>query len=309
MSPTHLYFSTVQALPDGSAVVGGHLSVEGSSPTATLLLHLADGKWRLAAKIPDVVNAMTLGNRSGEETLLGILGRSGFFAEASVSERRLVEEDSIPLRGYGYMEDVAFFGGNYYAGGADRQVFRRGANGWQRIDETIYKPSSALVPVPTDFILALDAGPVSLCAAGGSGFAARFERELWSQWEVPTNIDLNDVFHSSEGRVFICGGGGLLASIHSDGSWQQYSPGEFPDFIFWKMAEFQGRIYIAAGGAVFRIEDGELAKIDLPFSPQAEIYAISAAGGSLWATGDAFVYQLNDQGKWKRHECPANQET
>src|SRR3989442_368834 len=109
MSKTNLYFSTVQALPDDSVVIGGHLASEESSPTATLLIHFNGAKWKLLAKIPDVVNSLTLGRTVGNEQFVAVLGRDGFFAEVSATNGQLVTESSVPISVPGYLEDIAFW--------------------------------------------------------------------------------------------------------------------------------------------------------------------------------------------------------
>lgn len=300
MSRTSLYFSTVQALPDDSVVVGGHLVAEESSPTATLLLHLVGDKWRLVNKIPEAVNALTLGREIGGEHAIGVLGRNGLFSEAIVSTKQIYKQATIATPEPGYLEDVLFWRGAYYVGGAHRQIHRFDGHRWDRLDSNIYAPAD----VPKDFVLSLDTDG-QLYACGGSGFAARLEQGAWKILSAPTNVDLNAVFCASDGRVFFAGGGGLLLTLLPDETWYDIGRNMYPEAIFWDIEEFQGTVYLAAGMSVFRLVEDTLEPVQLPFAREVEIYRMSSSPRSLWLVGGEVVYQFTG-GQWLEHISPSN---
>jgi hypothetical protein len=302
MASTNLYFSTVQAMPDDSVVVGGHLTVEGSAPTATLVVHFDGQTWRLVAKIPEVVNGLTLGRIVANEPALGILSQTGFFAEASVIQKRLHTSARVPKDGHGFLEDVLYFNGAYYIGGAHRQVHRFDGRVWSRVDGSILSHSD----IPAAFILSLHASH-NMFACGGSGFAARWTGNAWLQLATPSNVDLNGVYCTSDGRVFFCGGRGLLLCLRPDGTWTDYSNHDFEHYIFWDIAEFDRQLYVAAGDGLFKLTGDELQRIELPFGHPVEIYAMSPSTKSLWLVGDEFIYQFTG-GEWTEHISPSNKQ-
>lgn len=300
MGTTDLYFSTVVALPDDSAVVGGHLVQEKASPTGTLLIHLTKGKWILVAKVPGVVNALTMGRRLGTEQMVGVLGRDGYFAEVSVVSKQVRTETTVPIQIPGYLEDVVFFQGVYFVCGAHRQVHQFDGRIWNRVDSDIYEPAD----VPKEFLLSMHAGQ-RLYASGAKGFAAKLDSASWTRFDSPTNVDLNAVLSSSDGSVLFAGGGGLLFRFLPDGSWHQIAMDLYPDAIFWSIDEFQGAIYLAAGNKVFRLVGEQLEPVDLPFSRQIEVYSLAASSNSLWLVGDECVYQYTGE-RWLEHVSPSN---
>jgi hypothetical protein len=302
MSKTNLYFSTVQALPDNSVVLGGHLVVEGSSPTATLVIHFVEDKWRLLAKVPDVVNALALGRRLGNEQVLAVLGREGFFAEVSVRSRELLTETRVPIEAPGYMEDVVFWREDYYVCGAHRQVHRFNGRIWDRVDRNIYRPAG----IPNEFMLSLHTADL-LYACGSRGFVASFDSRSWEHIASPTNVDLNTVFCAADGRVMLAGGGGLLFTILPDGTLDQIAEGLYPDAIFWDIEAFQGAIYLAAGKKIFKLEGELLEQIRLPFAREVEAYSLSSSSKSLWLVGDEYVYEFTG-GRWLEHQSPSNRQ-
>lgn len=301
MSKTAFYFSTVQALNDDSIIVGAHLVIEGSSPTATLLIHICEGKWRLVAKIPDVINAMTIGRKVRNDQTVAVLGREGFFAEASVIKKALITETTVPGKNSGYLEDVVFYQGSYYVCGAHRQVHMFDSRVWARADQNIYSPAN----IPNEFLLSMHVDHHRIYACGAGGFAAYFESNSWMKLPLPTNVDLNTVFCATDGRVLFAGGGGLLFSLQPSGGWYEIASGLYPDVIFWDIEEFQGAIYLAAGAKVFKLVGQELEPIHLPFIRQIEVYSLSSSSKSLWLVGDEYVYQFTGE-RWIEHQSPSN---
>jgi hypothetical protein len=301
---TNLYFTNVLALPGIQAVVAGHLVSEKDEPTATIVLHIAGGKWSLVGKIPDVVYSIALdsSNRHSEPGF-GVLGREGYFAvfKAGVAELR----DAI-VRGHpAYLEGLVCTEGIFFACGAQRQVVCRSGNGWSRVDQELYVPFDGS---PTGFLLGIAArSPNDLFVCGSEGFAASWNGRRWSRIEIPTNMDLNSVFCSSNGDTYFAGAGGSLFALRSGGRIDHLSDSMVSKNSFFDICEFNQDLYVAAGDQLVRLSDGHLELVLVPRSPNGDvawIYSVSAAE-SLWCVGDEYVREF-DGSRWLIHECPAN---
>jgi photosystem II stability/assembly factor-like uncharacterized protein len=300
---TALYFATVCALPNGDAIVSGHLVSEGHEPTATIVLRCGKRGWHLVAKFTDIVYAMTYGTTSspGASHAIGILGRDGRFAICDDEHIRSVE--TIGKRGYGYLEGSTWANGSFYACGADGQVFRRtnasvwtditsGVRGWPANSKGLYVLSVA----------ERRKGEIVVC--GSSGFAAIFDGSRWRVLDLDTNMDLHRVWLTQAGVGYFCGAGGTLLRMNDERAIVNLSALGATDETFHDICEYAGRLYIAAGRSLLTLEDDRIEEVGVPGPPDASVYRL-AAYDSLWCVGDETVRQLSGD-QWTIYESPTN---
>lgn len=131
------------------------------------------------------------------------------------------------------------FTGIYRA--ADGRLFAYGFKG--RVFASTGSDWSALPPLKGDVLCVRPASGPILYACGLGGLFARFDGAAWSRLEIGTNADLQSLLVWDDGRVLVCGLSGF-AGLWSDETWTRW---EVPEFDYYDLASFKGKIYVGAG--------------------------------------------------------------
>ncbi len=323
MSKTSLYFSTVISLPDDSALVGGHLVSEGSSPTGTLLVHYVKNKWRLIAKIPDVVNGLSFRSDFNGKVYVGVIGRNGYFCEIDLSNKNITLKHQLKSIDYGYFEDIVLFKDSYYVCGSRRQIHTFNGEKWSILDSDIFSgnysrsefvealhtsdPFHGYGSYGSEFILSLSASN-ALSACGSHGFFAIFDHEnnTWSQLDAPTNVDFKVVYGDDDGSILLGAGSGMMYSVSQDGIWKKFQDPSFNNTVIRDILRFKGIVYCAAGNKILLLDDDKLEEVELPFTESVEVSRLSSSQNVLWAVGGELILKF-DGNQWTSHISPTNQ--
>ncbi|MET0068543.1 MAG: hypothetical protein ABW096_00785 [Candidatus Thiodiazotropha sp.] len=293
-----LYFSNVAALPDNSAVICGHLVCEGSEPTATLVVHYKNGKWKLIAKVADVVNQIIYKGSIKEGNVVCVLGRNGYIAEYLVENRELISENIVPARGIGYLEAITYKNNAYYIAGSDHEIIKYADNSFYHYDDYL-----SPTPLHEKKYLSIACGEEIYCC-GTQGSVIVGDGVSWNSIESPTNIDLNVVFCTKNGHVYFASGGGLLWRYSNHDGWTEYECDD--NVIFWNVTEFHDELYLAAGTSIYKFNGSEIVKIQMPPDYDCEIYSMSSSLESIWLVGDEYLHQFDGE-KWTKHVSPTNE--
>lgn len=103
----------------------------------------------------------------------------------------------------------------------------------------------------------------NLFACGDSGLLVKFNGTQWNSIPIPTNKNLTGVLAVSETEVYVAGDKTLL-QMSNNTSWVDLSKS---DINFYKITQFQDRLYIMGGSAgVFRLDGDQIVNVKNTFS-------------------------------------------
>jgi hypothetical protein len=300
---TALYFTTVCAYPGNTAVMGGHLQLEGDDPSGTRLMLINNGSWGFVADVRDVVYSMLLRIPPGEsKRRLVVLGREGLVREFLPGGAGYTDTH-IPTD-YGYLEDLREIDRSLYACGAQGQVFHFASGSWQAVDGGLRKPFDG--ENVERMLLSIDGfSPDSIYVCGFEGEVWHWNGRKWSRVDSPTNMPLQCVLCAPDGRAYFCGAGGGLYALAQDGSWDELSNTRVSKSTFWDMAIFNGRIYIAGDDRLLYLERDVLKAVSAPKDGKPRVLAIDASDERIWCVGEDDVFSFDGK-NWARHICPEN---
>lgn len=135
----------------------------------------------------------------------------------------------------------------------------------------------------------------SLIAVGDKGLVLRLIDDEWQKVaSSPTNKRLVSAFQSQDGKVWICGWGGVLFQWDLKSSWKRIKTDK--DYVY-SVGQLKNDIYVCCSGGVWMLDNNELKRVRDNFHP-TRCYTdldrlIFMGGGKLihfngsdWAGGD-----------------------
>jgi len=193
------------------------------------------------------------------------------------------------------LRNIAIIGGEAYACGMDREVYRR-------IDQGQWKAMHAIKPTKSGFLgfEAIDGfTSKDIYAVGWEGEIWRFNGGKWFNCDSPVNLILTGVLCASGGSVYICGQEGLLLKGCKD-TWEVVSiEGVTQDF--WDVIEFKYKIYIATKSDVYELDNDKLTLVKVKSNSINSAGRFSVKDGVLWSIGEKDVFSF-DGTDWVRLE-------
>lgn len=299
---TAMYFTTVVALQSDFAVIGGHLYLEGGSPTVTRFMICKMDSWNHLYDLNDVVYAATRkptppGKPRGT---LCLLGRKGHFREA-VSGEPPQDHQVADVRSL-YLMGLRNIDGALYACGVQNQVYRQRGDEWHRMDTDVFAPFEGEVDRMLSSIDGFSCDDIY--AVGQGGAIWHWNGARWTRLDSPTVFNLLVVRCASDGHVYIGGGRGVILRGRRDAGFEVMSPPQ-PVGAIEDLEECHGRIYAAATSHLLAIEDGRIAIVDVPVSGERCFYALDSCDGALWCVGNKAVLRYDGAG-WQQFLCPDN---
>jgi hypothetical protein len=298
--PTALYFTTVVAVEDKTAILGGHLYSEGAEPSVTRIVICDGTNWGFFEDFDDVVYAMTKKPVPGGKDTLCILGREGHYQEVvsrqPPADARLDTTD-------GYLMDLRYIAGSLYACGVQNQVYRQKGKRWVRMDQGTFEPLEDEVTRTFESIDGFAENDIY--AVGDGGAIWHWDGKRWTELDSPTDYPFYCVLCASSGDAYIGGSNGLLFKGGRDKGWTDLSDAAVTDEVLEDMTEFHGRVYVTATEVLVSTDGGPIEEVKVPVRGDKAYYAIDSGPEFLWCVGDECVLQFDGK-KWVRHICPDN---
>jgi hypothetical protein len=300
---TAKYFTTVIAIAKDTAVLGGHLYVEGDDPTVTRFSLCNQGSWGHLFDMDDVVYGTTKrpGTATNPRGAICLLGRYGSYRE--VVSGTPPTDASLSIRDAGYLMDICCVDGCLYACGIQNIVYRESKGTWSRMDTGIFSPLGEQVDRSLESIDGFSADDIY--AVGDEGAIWHWDGTAWIRLESLTNLPFYSVLCASSGDVYIGGSNGLLFKGSASSGWGELTDHALTTDVIEDMAEFQGHVYLCATEDLLRTDGATLDVVDVPVEGEKAFYAIDAVEDGLWVVGDECVLQF-DGTTWVRHVSPDN---
>ena len=296
---TDLYFTTVLALSDREAVLGGHLYLEGTDPSITRVSLYRDGQWLHLYDMDDIVYGAE--QRHGHDDLpaqIVLLGRRGLLRE---NPRGRPASDSQLPRKAGYFFCLREVDGRLYACGTQNQLLRQEPGGWVEQDQGLYAPLQAQVDRT---LFALDGfAHDDLYAVGMQGAIWHWDGNAWHALGSPTNVTLHSLLCAPDGEVYIGGAGGVLLRGRRDRGWSDIGDESLCRHTIESLAWFRDRLYAAGQTALLCWDGTDLRKVVTPAYEDAGFLSLDACAEALWSVGNDYLLSYDGQ-RWQHHPVP-----
>jgi hypothetical protein len=265
----------------------------------TFISEWDNGIWRGADidMLPwTTVGASVCQHPTEQGIFLGLKGEIFCIGSGNIHEERirLGEEDSPQNRGM--MRGIRSINGKAYAVGMRRQVYRRDdVNQWTCLDETARPREGDRAVVSFE---AIDGFAVNdIYAAGRRGEIWRYDGNLWSSVDSPTNIILTNICCAGDDNVYVCGRLGTLVRGRNN-VWQMVEH-ESTEEDFWGIAWYNDKLYLSTMRTVYQLEGDQLEVIDFREDIPSSCFHLSTADGVLWSIGSKDVMAFDGQ-NWTR---------
>ncbi|MCF7222204.1 WD40/YVTN/BNR-like repeat-containing protein [Marilutibacter chinensis] len=297
---TALYFTGGIALDANSAILCGHLYLERDEPSVTRTMFVDDGEWFHLRDLPDVVYASVRRPPSRDgRAVFCFLGRGGLLAERpSGGEFR---DTRLPARPW--LMDLREIDGVLHACGTQNQVLRGQGSDWQRIDQGIVQPLDDAV---TACLNAIDGfGGDEIYAVGDGGAILHWDGRRWTPQPSGTDLPLYCVRCAADGHVYAGGAGGVLLRGDRRGGWVEVGDRSVCADVLEDLAEFDGRLYVAAVDRLLEFDGRKLRETAVPVAGPLAFLALDACEQALWTVGDDCVLRYDGR-EWRRFACPEN---
>lgn len=302
--PTALYFTTVVAIEPNLAILGGYLYSEEQEPTFTRPMGVNGGKWGKLPDVPDVVYAMARKPPppGKPRPTLCMMGRKGTYVEKVSGESAVTT--TLERKGAGYILDLRWIGSHLYACGTQNLVQRQEPDGrWLRIDQGTFSPIKEYVDRSLQSLDGADDGEI--VAVGSDGSIWLFDGKTWSPQASPSSYPLEVVFRSKSGDYYLGGTKGMVWKGSPSIGWKMIGDPSVSTDRIEDIAEFQGRIYLAAERKLLVTDGGPVREVNIPMEGDKSFEAIDALPSDLWTVGDESVFRFDGR-NWTRHVCPDN---
>lgn len=207
-------------------------------------------------------------------------------------------EEQISLSG-GPLRALRVVGGNLFAAGMGRQVYRRDGSGqWASL-----RPAEATEADDLDIsgftaFDGVDANDIWFCGYRGEIWRLQAQQR-WQRFDSPTNLTLHAVRAVSPVLVFAAGKRGAV--MRWDGAnWRGLPAIEGVDDV-WDLEWFADRLYAASTRQLLVLEGDTFAPVQVPgFDSFGHLHA---ADGVLWSFGTRQLGWTTDGKSW-REESP-----
>lgn len=303
--PAALYFTTVVAIEPDFAVMGGYLYSEGLEPTITRPMGINGGKWGKLPDVDDVVYAMARKTPppGKPRPTLCMMGRKGTYVEKVSGESAVMT--TLERKGAGYVLDLRAIDRHLYACGIQNMVQRQEPDGrWIRVDQGAFTPMVDYVDSAFRSVDGRD--EKEILGVGLRGEIWLWDGKAWSRQQSPTNFPLHVVLRASSGDYYIGATKGLVWKGSPAKGWTPIGDSAVSTQTVEDMAEFQGKVYLAAQDKLLVTDGGPVQEVQVPLEGEKAYFAIDALPSDLWTVGDESVLQFDGK-TWKRHLCPDNQ--
>lgn len=144
------------------------------------------------------------------------------------------------------------------------------------------------------------AGDNIICV-GREGLIFRFDGQIWSQIDAPTNIDLNCVHCTDEGHVYAAGNQSILVQGKKTNFWA-LNTGVVDDF--YSITSFNGDIYVGGLRGLYRFEKSGLRYVDTK-QGAFKCKALHSGHGQLLVVAERWL-MVFDGNRWMRIDHPDN---
>lgn len=223
---------------------------------------------------------------ASEQGFYSVTTKSGMTSGDIVeSARPLVKERrSISFRSVASVEGVA------YAVGLRGMVYRLDSiTRWTRIDQGL----------PTTFnIQAIHGfGSAELYAVGREGSLWWFGGKVWTEIELPTNVNLTTVKCAGDGKVYVGGDKGVIIRGRKD-VWAVVDHRETDDDIT-DFEWFEEQLFVSTWMTLYRLRGDKLVPVDFDNDPPRNSVHLSAAKGVMWVAGEFDILSFDGK-KWTR---------
>ncbi|MBI2899864.1 MAG: hypothetical protein HYY17_06750 [Planctomycetes bacterium] len=225
----------------------------------------------------------------------------GEMGEAYVTGRKddheeTVADGKLSPQTRGTLRCVRAVEGKAYAAGMHRQVYRRDdRDKWTCIDETMRPPAGSEDVVGFEAIDGFSAK--DLYAVGWEGEIWHYDGRAWKQADSPTNAILTNVCCAGDGKVYACGGKGLL--VRGRGADWEVVDHEDTKQDFWGFAWFGERLHLSSTRSVWVLDGDHLQRVKMGEDIPETCYHLSAADGVLWSIGAKDVMAFDGK-NWTR---------
>jgi hypothetical protein len=254
-----------------------------------------EGKWGDAGRFTWNCTTTIVVHKPKEQALaVGEFGDVLLLGSGDKHEEKISAPDSNP-EDRGPLRCARFVGSRAYVAGMDRQVYRRdGVNRWTAVDAGTRPPEGSNDVVGFEGIDGFS--EKEIYAAGWEGEIWMYNGLRWKQLHSPTNMILTNLCCGDD-IVYACGRGGLLIEGRGD-KWRVIEQDVTDDDI-WGLAWYNGELYLATLGAVYRIHGDRLELVEMGDDEPETCYHLSTADGVLWSIGAKDVFAF-DGAKWRR---------
>ncbi|MEG2577323.1 MAG: hypothetical protein RSA54_06295 [Glutamicibacter sp.] len=296
---TDLYFTQVLSAAPDTALLLGHLYMEGHEPSITRVMLVRDGTFYFLYDLPDIIYGTTLLPATDERPFAyALLGRRGLLRIHPTGQAPWDETLVLPNA---YLMHLQQIDGALYACGTQRQVHQRGVLGWQRMDADCHAPLRDQV---TCCFNAMDGvGPDDIYAAGDAGALWHWDGQQWQSLPSPTALTIRVVHCMPDGSVVLAGDAGAVFRGNRVDGWQTLSVPAFEHLSVERACLFQGTLYLCAQRELLALSADGLARVDVPLAGPLAYYSASATDGAMWTVGDDAILRF-DGANWSRFICP-----
>jgi hypothetical protein len=210
------------------------------------------------------------------------------------------EQIGTPKEGpsvHGLIRDLRLIGSDVIAVGMGRQAYRRGAPcKWTPFHKGILQDISLTEVRGFNAVHGLSER--EFVAVGWYGEIYRWNEKSWVREESNTNVILNDVHVTPNGRTYVGGQKGLI--LQNSGAGWELGPHDFTDDEIRSLQWFGDKLYIATDDALFAMDSrGRVNEVKV--SGDASTFdSLHAGDGVLLSVGAKDICWTNDAKHWHR---------
>lgn len=256
------------------------------------------GKW--AVRTPDwplsALCGVDRGNGQYEVLGVGLDGELLIGVPGKFSESHLDPQGQGPDQ-HGVLRDIRRVGGDVFAVGMSRQVYRRQGDAWSDIGAAIRGPRKGA----TGFNSVAGLSPEAVFAVGFHGEVWFYNGSAWRQLDSPTSVALQRVLVLPSGHAVICGANGVLlqglpdalAPIQNDVTMDN----------LYGLAWFKDRVFVASMKKLFVIGPDGLEPVDVGLEGPLTFGSLDASEDVLWSAGAKHLLRSTDGVSWQQVMC------
>jgi hypothetical protein len=254
------------------------------------LIALYKGNWTHALNTTWDATAIAVAKSPAEKVVL--IGEDGDVATyvGGVQEDEAISPQPVMIR------HARTIGGEVYACGSKRQVFRRtGEKQWRDISAPRAARTEAIGFEGIDGY-----GHNEMYASGWAGEIWRYDGATWTACASPTNVILTALCCAGDGNVYTCGQGGVLVKGRND----VWAPVVWEDEVtvdLWDVCWFNDKLYVATMFALFTLEGNRLVPVDFGDMGPVTCYNLTTAEGVLWSIGKADIASFDGM-TWTKYD-------
>lgn len=270
----------------------------------TMCLTTLDGQWWQLQFPFDIASVTYLADPSRGYRGWWLAGKRGEVVEVSGGKpriERIATAGTGPKNKLGHLAQIRVIDGALYCCGYRRQVYRREGADWTLISRDILAQRKR---GPWNGFEAIDGfSGEDLYAVGDEGEIWHYDGASWSQCESPTTENLTDVRCLDDGKVWVCGDGGVVLRGDRNG-WDVVWDNPEPSEAWWSLERFQGQVYVAGAEFLGRIEKNRIVPVETGVAGLTA-QSLHHKDGTLWSIGAEHILAF-DGSTWREVECPQN---